>query len=386
MKSFFLTCALLVSSTYGHIQLSKPYPIRSPLNQAASGQKDYSYTNPLSTDGSDFPCKGYANDPFHSEATYSPGQQYDIELQGSATHGGGSCQISLSYDKGETFSVIHSILGGCPLQTSYKFTVPSDAPTGEALLGWSWFNKIGNREMYMNCAQVTIGGAARQEGFTSVSRANAFSSLPPLFVANINGPGQCKTVEGQEVNFPLPGPSVEGSLSGEGYKCSGSAPFLSTSKAPNTDSSASTSSNSNAGVIPALSSTTSALIHAAQTTSAAVPPSSSVNVLPSSSANVPPSSSANIPPSSSAAEPSTPALHGIESMVASFFDGDNAKAVPALRPESPLTDAKEGCVPGTVICSQDGGNWWLCDQGVPVHMGLVAAGTHCVHGAMQRLP
>ncbi|KAL6236822.1 hypothetical protein BDW75DRAFT_103155 [Aspergillus navahoensis] len=331
MKNFLLTAAILASSAYGHIQMSKPYPIRSPLNPEASGEKDYSYTNPLSTSGSDYPCKGYADDPFNSVATYSQGSTYDLELSGSAVHGGGSCQIALSYDKGETFQVIHSILGGCPITESYEFTIPADAPSGEALLAWSWFNKVGNREMYMNCAQVTIGSGARQAGFTAVSKSQAFSSLPPLFIANINGPGQCTTIEGQEVNFPMPGPSVEGSLSGTGYKCSGSAPFLGTSNSPNSDSGSSSSSSS------------TSLIAAPVTSSAAAVPS------PSSSS----SAVTSIQPN------------------------------PTLRPEIPLPE-EPTCVPGTIICSEDGNSWWLCDQGVPVHMGSVAPGTRCTHGGIHR--
>ncbi|KAL2827572.1 hypothetical protein BDW59DRAFT_179086 [Aspergillus cavernicola] len=346
MKNFLLACALLASSTYGHIQMSDPYPIRSPLNQQATGEKDYSYTNPLSTSGSDYPCKGYANDPFNSVATYSQGSEYDLRLEGSATHGGGSCQISLSYDDGESFQVIHSILGGCPIDKSYQFTVPADAPSGEALLAWSWFNKIGNREMYMNCAQVTIGGSARQEGFTTMSRANAFSELPPIFIANVNGPGQCTTVEGEEVNFPLPGPSVQGSLSGQGYKCSGSAPFLRTSKSPNTGS---TSSTSDASKNPKPNSSSA---HPSLTSSTAANPSTSI-------------------PS-----PSTDASKAISS----------AMTNPTLRPQSIPVPEVPACLSGAVICSEDGSSWSLCNQGVPVHMGLVAAGTHCVHGAMQRLP
>ncbi|KAL3458140.1 hypothetical protein BJX64DRAFT_302250 [Aspergillus heterothallicus] len=379
MKSFFITCALLASTTYGHIQMSKPYPIRSPLNQAASGEKDYSYTNPLSSDGSNYPCKGYANDPFNSVASYSQGQTYQLELQGSATHGGGSCQIALSYDKGQTFQVIHSMLGGCPLQSSYSFKVPADAPSGEALLAWSWFNKIGNREMYMNCAQVTIGGGAREAGFTSVSRRDAFSSLPPLFLANINGPGQCKTIEGQEVNFPLPGPDVEGSLSGTGYECSGSAPFLGTSKSPNSASSSSSGtatadeSNPNHGFLSIFDSDSG---YDSDSTSGYDAESSAnipVSIIP---VHVPITSSAAASPSSSSVAQSSAAK------AASSFGA----TVPTLRPEFSLPGLQDTpCVPGTVICSEDGTSWWLCSQGFPVHMGSVAAGTHCVHGAMQRV-
>ncbi|GFF24358.1 hypothetical protein IFM58399_00638.1, partial [Aspergillus lentulus] len=258
MRGLLVASALLASCVSGHMQMSKPYPIRSPLNPDAD-DKDYSYTNPLSTDGSDYPCKGYANDPFESVADYTAGQTYELELQGSATHGGGSCQIALSYDKGKTFKVIHSMLGGCPLTSKYEFQIPSDAPSGEALLAWSWFNKIGNREMYMNCAMVTVkGGSQARQHARDLSpafsrRAGGFDSLPPLFEANINGPGKCKTVEGQEVNFPLPGPSVEGSLSGKGYQCESDAPFLdsdSSSNSPKASSSdqavASTATSSSA--------------------------------------------------------------------------------------------------------------------------------------------
>ncbi|KAJ5194596.1 uncharacterized protein N7498_008034 [Penicillium cinerascens] len=158
MKGVAFIAGLLATGATAHMQMSKPYPIRSPLNKDAKGQKDYSYTNPLSSSGSDYPCKGFANDEFDSQATYQPGGQYEMELEGSATHGGGSCQLSLTYDRGKTFKVIESMLGTCPIPKKYSFTVPSDAPSGEAMLAWTWFNKIGNREMYMNCAFVTIGG------------------------------------------------------------------------------------------------------------------------------------------------------------------------------------------------------------------------------------
>ena len=110
MKGFILAASILAGSASAHMQMLKPYPIRSPLNKEAKGQKDYSYTNPLNPSGADYPCKGYAKDDFDSVATYQQGQQYTLELDGSATHSGGSCQISLSYDQGESFKVIESML------------------------------------------------------------------------------------------------------------------------------------------------------------------------------------------------------------------------------------------------------------------------------------
>ncbi|KAF7161883.1 hypothetical protein CNMCM6106_008999 [Aspergillus hiratsukae] len=321
MKGLLVASALLASCVSGHIQMSKPYPIRSPLNSDGDGQKDYSYTNPLSTDGSDYPCKGYANDPFKSVADYTPGQTYELELQGSATHGGGSCQIALSYDKGETFKVIHSMLGGCPIPLKYNFQVPSDAPSGEALLAWSWFNKVGNREMYMNCAMVTIKGGsqarlhARDLSPALSRRAGGFDGLPSLFVANVNGPGKCKTIEGQEVNFPLPGPSVEGSLSGKGYQCEGSAPFLgsgdSSSNSPKVSSSAqagaSTATPSASSQSVSTPSSSHAVAIVSSSSRAVATPSSSHSVAtPSASGSAETSSQAKAGASENAQTPTTP--------------------------------------------------------------------------------
>ncbi|OGM49186.1 extracellular protein [Aspergillus bombycis] len=339
MKGLAFVCGLLATSVSAHMQMSKPYPIRSPLNKDADGEKDYSYTNPLSTSGSDYPCKGYANDPFNSVATYSPGQEYEMELQGSATHGGGSCQIGLSYDKGKSFHVIHSILGGCPIEKKYKFTVPTDAPNGEALLSWTWFNKVGNREMYMNCAQVTIGGSAKR----AISRRDSFDSLPEIFQANNDGPGKCTTIEGEEVNFPLPGPSKEGSLSGKGYTCKSSAPFLGDS------SSAETTTSSSA---------------------AAHGPKSSANMFGSASPSAAPTDRVASAFGTSSAARATP-----------------SSSQPARFESHPLKHhelSQENCKDGTIICSQDGQTWSICDFGRPRFMGSVAAGMRCRHGAMHR--
>lgn len=90
------------------------------------------------------------------------------------------------------------MMGGCPIDMSYDFPIPGSVPSGDALLAWSWFNLVGNREMYMNCAPVTIGGGSDD--------ATAFDELPDLFVANVgNG---CSTIEGEETVFENPGPNV----------------------------------------------------------------------------------------------------------------------------------------------------------------------------------
>ncbi|KAF7887162.1 uncharacterized protein EAF02_003809 [Botrytis sinoallii] len=183
--------------------------------------------SPLEASGADFPCK--QRDGVYKVTTQNTmelGGSYDLAFKGSAVHGGGSCQVSITYDEtpsaSSSFKVIHSIVGGCPMKNvagnngdnkdavnpdTYNFTIPSTLPAGKATLAWTWFNKIGNREMYMNCAPVTLtGGSSKRSDLIARDQA-AFNALPDMFTANIgNG---CGTAESKDVVFPNPGDSVE---------------------------------------------------------------------------------------------------------------------------------------------------------------------------------
>lgn len=68
------------------------------------------------------------------------------------------------------------------------------------MLAWTWFNKIGNREMYMNCAIVDLTG-------TSGSQSN-YDALPDMFTANIQS-DECLTEESTDLLFPDPGDVVQ---------------------------------------------------------------------------------------------------------------------------------------------------------------------------------
>ncbi|KAG6095493.1 hypothetical protein E4U30_002429 [Claviceps sp. LM220 group G6] len=202
----FLSILALAALTAAHMEMKYPAPFLSKYN-VHSTQIDYSMTSPLFASGANFPCKGYhsvLNTPQgRSVANWKTGQPYTVTLEGSATHDGGSCQLSLSYDKGQTWKVIQSFIGGCPLTPNWPFVVPADAPTGEALFAWSWFNRIGNREMYMNCAHVTIESSKPPTGGASFP----WSKRPNVFVANVNN--GCRTLEMADVVFPEPGPDVK---------------------------------------------------------------------------------------------------------------------------------------------------------------------------------
>ncbi|KAB8302453.1 hypothetical protein EYC80_005862 [Monilinia laxa] len=140
-----------------------------------------------------------------SVVTWAAGATANWTIGEGALHGGGSCQVALSYDSGKSFRVIHSYIGSCPVavDASADFTIPSDAPAGEAMFAWTWQNEIGNREFYMSCASVTIEGGSKARDAPAV----AFSSRPDLFLINLgNG---CTSVESTAVNYPDPGPDAD---------------------------------------------------------------------------------------------------------------------------------------------------------------------------------
>ncbi|CAG7558056.1 unnamed protein product [Fusarium equiseti] len=195
----------LAGLAQAHMEMTYPPPFKSKKNPYANGDIDYSMTSPLSGSGSNFPCKGYhtlfgtaAGAP---TATWTAGNSYNIEIQGGADHSGGSCQASLSFDGGSKWIVIQSWIGNCPISplSTFKFTLPIDTPAGNALFAWSWFNRIGNREMYMNCATIKVKGK-------SGTPKTPLSKRPAMFVANV-GRG-CSTREGVDLMFPNPGPDV----------------------------------------------------------------------------------------------------------------------------------------------------------------------------------
>ncbi|POR32322.1 Uncharacterized protein TPAR_07470 [Tolypocladium paradoxum] len=198
----------LASFSQAHMEMKSPPPFRSKFNKFTTSV-DYDMTSPLAAAGSNFPCKGYhkllGTPQGQPVAEWVPGQSYSMTITGGASHNGGSCQASLSFDKGSTWKVIHSYIGNCPVtgDSSYKFTLPSDTPAGDMLFAWTWFNQIGNREMYMNCAAITVkGGGKKRRG-----ASDPISSRPNMFVANVgNG---CGTTEGRDLLFPNPGPAVD---------------------------------------------------------------------------------------------------------------------------------------------------------------------------------
>lgn len=192
------------------------------------------FTEPAATNGpisySNFPCQSTAATYAGPTSTMSLGSDQPLAFQGQSVHGGGSCQISITYDENPTrdsvWKVIKSFEGGCPARNTagnlgsdtsataadpftYNFTIPDNIPSGTGTLAWTWLNKVGNREFYMQCAAIELSG-------TGGDQSN-YEALPDMFVANLGTPDSC-TVETGDFVYPDPGSDVE---YGNGAKPSG---------------------------------------------------------------------------------------------------------------------------------------------------------------------
>lgn len=187
---------MIFGSASGHMLLASPIPFETP--DGWNGPVDDQYP---------FPCKGQYY-VIQSMNNWVVGSQQTLAFRGTATHSGGSCQVSVSDDPAPNaqskWKVIYSIEGGCPSDAegnngplnTYQFTVPKQLPNGNLTMAWTWFNKSGNREFYMNCAPITVtGGSADTTGF---------ENLPDMAIGNIPG-SSCHTVEDYDYIFPDPG-------------------------------------------------------------------------------------------------------------------------------------------------------------------------------------
>ncbi|KAI9767010.1 MAG: hypothetical protein M1840_005969 [Geoglossum simile] len=341
----------LASSASAHMFMANPVPFKSQMGS----------NGPLDPTGINFPCKGdTAYDRSGITNSWPIGSTQTLKTLGQAVHGGGSCQISITYDlkptKDSVWKVIHSIIGNCPTRNqpgniggsssapnpdTYDFKIPADLKAGEAIAAWTWFNKVGNPEMYMNCAPVTITGGSSKRDEALVARD--YNSLPNMFKANISP--ECKTSQtGFCVVFPNPGQSVEKNAPGECKFGTNEEQFTGDCVAFN-GGSASSSPNSPAPSAPA--------------------PNSPAASAPAPSA---PAASAPAPSSPASSSPSHTPTPGI-----------------FVAPPTPSGNNSNTCSTadyGKTICSSDGTLIGICDYGGKIVMGQVAAGTKCVNGAM----
>ena len=217
----------LAASASAHMRMKHPKPYGfDTLNNS-----------PLAP--ADFPCKQRPGVYDVTEMNqWNAGETQEVSFLGSAVHGGGSCQFSITTDQEPSLSsqwkVIQSVVGGCPSNASanlpdapdgtgaatFPVKMPEDIPDGRYTFAWTWINKVGNREFYMNCAPVQVGNGASKASTASASQA--LSSLPDMFVANLPDT-ECSTAENEDFVYPEPGKNlVEGNGAALGDTLTGS--------------------------------------------------------------------------------------------------------------------------------------------------------------------
>jgi hypothetical protein len=161
-----------VSSGIAHMILARPKPFGTlTLNNS-----------PLDETGADFPCKQRNGVYDVTEMNFwKAGERQSVSFEGTTVHGGGSCQFSVTTDPQPTklsrWKVIHSIVGGCPASAAgnlepgqradtFNLLVPEGMPSGKYTFAWTWFNRRGGRrEMYMNCAPISVSGMGENATF-----------------------------------------------------------------------------------------------------------------------------------------------------------------------------------------------------------------------------
>jgi hypothetical protein len=240
-----LAASACLMTANAHLFISSPSPIPGTAIK-----------NPLEPDGSNFPCHGItlpgsggqkmavgSDQKLIFDAGTPTGQQGSVYGGGgnTAVHGGGSCQISITYEtdpekvkQSTAWKVLYSIEGGCPTNSllnldgtyqgplgeysnailcsdphangldcinDFEFKIPEGVKNGQATLAWTWFNNVGNPEMYMNCVAVDITGGSDNADM---------SEFPDIFLANLGTTYGGETVRTpvQNLKFPDPGKYV----------------------------------------------------------------------------------------------------------------------------------------------------------------------------------
>jgi hypothetical protein len=365
-----------------HMVMSNPVPFGSPNN------------SPLAPDGSDFPCKSVSYTATEMN-DWPVGSLQSLVLTGSAVHDGGSCQISVTTDKAPNkaskWKVIHSFEGGCPVPPAtpaggnfatdpnkgnppFNFTIPPELPDGDLAMSWSWFNKVGNREMYQNCAPIKVSGGA--------SDKTEFDELPDMAVANVAGQGNCATKAGVDYTFEKPGKYVTKAKEAKGPfgPLCGGAPAGGNTGAPGAGP-ANPSIPSPAPGVPSQAPANPGVPTPSQAASS--PPASSdkltstirtiVTVTASSAPG--PSSNGNATPPASKPTPSV----GSAAPVAP----SQTPAAPSQAPAAPAAPGAACSPDGSIVCSPDGKQFALCNWGKAVFQP-VAGGTTCTGGKVAK--
>jgi hypothetical protein len=334
-----------------------------------------------------YPCQSNAGFTISQMNNMKVGDTQSLSFKGSAVHGGGSCQLSITTDKVPTanskFKVIMSMEGGCPGidgPKDFSFKIPDSIPNGQVTLAWTWFSRLsGGPELYMNCAPVTVSGGA--------SDTSKFDQLPDMFVANIASV-DCKSPPNFNVLFPDPGQNVvtdesaakneppTGSACGKAVSGGGASPSGGASSAAAAQSSAvvvqpSALQSSAAAAIP--TSNPGGVFAPSASSAAAIEPTSTMTTLVTVTASLSDPAMATSAPAASEPAASEPAAS----------EPAASASAPATAVPTSSGGGNTGCTTnGAVLCNGPT-QFGLCDDGKVVWQP-VAAGTTCSNGQITR--
>jgi hypothetical protein len=337
---------------------------------------------PLKGDGSNFPCQ--VNDyTVTTMNQWAVGSTQQFQFNGTAVHGGGSCQISVTTDKKPTadskFFVIRSFEGNCPTAPAdglnyvegtnpilqpQEFIVPAELPDGELTAMVSWWNKIGNREQYSYCSPITVSGGAKD--------ASELTSFPPAAVANVGAKANgCATTERFDYTFPNPGKNpVHDATKGPFQPLCGAGTGGSPGASP-----FQVIPPSNPGV------SSPAPVAPAPVVSSQAPPAASSQA----SSAAPPASSQAPPANAGPADPKPTTI--VQQNLTVTAPTPSAKPSPpvssAAPPASPAVPGQACSPDGSLVCSADGKQFALCNHGKAVFQA-VALGTTCSDGKIAK--
>ncbi|WPG99356.1 lytic polysaccharide monooxygenase [Acrodontium crateriforme] len=379
-----LVATSLIAPSTAHLTMNSPVPFgvdtltKSPLANAKPGSPE-----------SDFPCK---QRPGVYDITtmnnMKVGEPQLLSFDGTASHGGGTCQISVSLDPepsaNATWKIIQVFEGGCPTNLNgnsathpFTYTIPNNFPNGRATLAWTWFNRIGNREIYMNCAPITVTGGSESLEY--------YDSLPDMYVINLPT-SECSSVEMTNQKVPNPGQFILqddtysiGAASGPSCAASAAAQTQGVSNYDSTvvtDNGAATTAPASNGDVTGMPTGTPVASKAysspassvAQTTAASQPAPSNGLLTISTAASSPLASST--PAQSPTTSTKDPAPVTSQPASSATFASPSASS----NGTSNTTCSDEGAV----VCSGTS-LFGLCDHGSVVFMP-VSDGTECMNG------
>ncbi|KAF9431347.1 hypothetical protein BGZ76_000425 [Entomortierella beljakovae] len=177
MELLYFTSTLLfiLSTVSAHMAISNPPAQGGPWTKNPA----YDVHAWIGFRGKPFPCGGYPAGPV---TTYSAGEiipvrfwNFDLkdyktfpprEGVPQARHGGGTCEFSLSYDGGKSWSVIGQYTKTCPdLYHEFPVQIPKNVPSctdsNRCLFAWSWTASFTN-QFYHHCANIIINSNNRE--------------------------------------------------------------------------------------------------------------------------------------------------------------------------------------------------------------------------------